>query len=200
VAGASGETGSLFRLYYRTIGFGLMLGVLAAAIFLVIELIWPTFASSTEWSAEAFAVQSIAIFIAIALAAGALYAVIMWFKSDIGHLLIGDVIAGAAMGIATYLLLLVSTLVYDGTMIHLGFDGAHPAGISYAATAFLVPLAIISLIGAIATSVGAITCRAIIRKKRPADRDLRNAALGVIGLIVLIIVAPPLAALVLSGM
>jgi hypothetical protein len=62
-----------------------------------------------------------------------------------------------------------------------------------------VPLATIALIGAIATSVGAITCRAIIKKKRPEDRDLRNAALGVIGLIALIIVVPSLAALVLSG-
>ncbi len=194
-----GETGSLFRLYYRTIAFGLTLGLLAVAIFLAIELMWQTVASTTAWSAGAFDVQSIAIFIVIALAAGALYAVIMWFKSDIGHLLIGDMIAGAAMGTATYLLLLVSTLVYEGTMIHLGFDGAHPAGLSYAAATFLVPLVTIALIGAIATSVGAITCRAIIKKKRPADRDLRNAALGVIGLIALIIVVPPLAALVLSG-
>ena len=160
---------------------------------------WQTFASTTAWSADAFAAQFVAIFIVIALAAGAFYAVVMWFKSDIGHLLVGDMIAGAIMGTVTYLLLLASTIVYNSTMIHLGFDGAHPAGLAYAAATFLVPLATIALIGAIATSVGAITCRAIIRKKRPADRDLRNAALGVIGLIVLIVVVPPLAALVLSG-
>ncbi|MGA9141715.1 MAG: hypothetical protein WBZ29_15935 [Methanocella sp.] len=199
MAVASGESRGLVRLYYRTISFGLTLGLLAVAIFLASELMWQTFASTTTWSAEAFAIQSIVIFIIIALAAGALYAVIMWFKSDIGHLLIGDIIAGGAMGTVTYLLLLASTIAYGDTMIHLGFDGVYPAGLSYAAATLLVPLVTMALTGAIMASVGAITCRAVIKKKRPADRDLRNAALGVIGLIVLIVVVPPLMALVLSG-
>ncbi len=199
MAVASGESRGLVRLYYRTIGFGLTLGLLVVAIFLASELMWQTFAGTTAWSAEAFAIQSIVIFIIIALAAGAFYAVVMWFKSDIGHLLIGDAIAGGTMGTASYLLLLASTIAYGNTMIHLGFDGAYPAGLSYAAATFLVPLVTFALTGAIMASVGAITCRAIIRKKRPADRDLRNAALGAIGLIVLIIVAPPLMALALSG-
>jgi signal transduction histidine kinase len=75
VAVASGKPGGLVRLYYRTIAFGLTLGLLAVAIFLANELMWQTFASTTTWSAEAFAIQSIVVFIIIALAAGT----IAWF-------------------------------------------------------------------------------------------------------------------------
>jgi hypothetical protein len=123
----------------------------------------------------------------------------MWFKSDIRHLLISNMIASGATGMATYLLLPGSTIVYEE---HNGSSwfrrGAHCRAllcgndVSCAAGH--------GSAGRSNSDVrGAITCRAIIRKKRPAGRYLRNTAPGVIGVIVLIVVFPLLVALDLSG-
>lgn len=196
---AVGKRGHSYAHLVKTIAFGLTLGVLAAAIILAMELMWQAFAGSVAWSYDAFVVQSILIFLAVTLASGALYAVTMRARCDLKQLLIGDLIAGTVMGAVTYCLLLVSSMEYAGTMIDLGFTGVHQTGLAYDIPTFLGPFLFLALTGAIATSVGAVTCRTAIIKKKPTDNDLRNAALGTIGLVALIIVAPPLAALVLSS-
>jgi hypothetical protein len=139
------------------------------------------------------------IFLVVTLVSGGLYAVTRRGGFDLIQLLIGDLIAGAVTGIVTYCLLLVSSMEYAGTMINLGFSGAHQTGLAYDVPTFLGPFLTLALTGAIITSAGAITCRSIIIKMRPTGSDLRNAALGTIGLVALIIVAPPRAGLVLSA-
>jgi hypothetical protein len=182
----------------KTIAFGLTLGALTAAIIISMELMWQAFADSVAWSFDAFMVQSILIFLAVTLASGAFYAVTIKYRQDLRQLLIGDLTAGAIMGATTYSLLLISSVEYTGTITNLGFSGAHESGLSYYLPTFLGPFLFLALIGAIATSAGAITCRSAIIKRKPTDSDLKSAALGTIGLVALIIVAPPLAALALS--
>lgn len=188
-----------FGQLVKTISFGLTLGVLTAAVIMATELMWQAFAGEVPWSFDAFALQSILIFLLVTLVSGALFAVTMRGRSDLQQLLIGDLIAGAVTGIVTYCLLLISSVMYAETMIDLGLSGAHQTGLAYDVPTFLGPFLTLALTGAIFTSAGAITCRSIIIKKRPTGSDLRNAALGTIGIIALIIVAPPLAGLVLSA-
>jgi hypothetical protein len=196
---AVSDRSNFFRHLAKTVAFGLTLGVLTAVIIISMELMWQAFAGSVAWSLDAFTVQSILIFLAITMTSGALYAIIVKFRADLIRLLIGDLIAGAVMGATTYILLLISSVEYAGTMINLGFNGAHETGPAYYLLTFLGPFLFLALIGAIATSAGAITCRSAIIRGRPTGNDLKNAALGTIGLVALIIVAPPLAALALSS-
>jgi hypothetical protein len=84
-------------------------------------------------------------------------------------------------------------------MINFGFTGVYETGFRYIVPTFLGPFLFLTVIEAIVTSMGTITCRSAIIKRKPTGNDMENAALGAMWLLVLIMVAPPLAATVLSA-